>query len=217
MPSVLELPRPALSRTERFLVWHEQLPLHILCKALRPLLTHPYLAAARQHYRSADGMRLTAAEAETMLKAARRKGSELVELAVLTHRDAMLRMKAPPFVEMSGIGLTGFLHHADAPFWGDDASRAAHEDVLQAIQWSQFALVAAATQYDRTVNSMVETSITDYSQHSSLVAANRIQQMDMQAHDIALRTRMPLGYVYFFVCTLVYYRLACSKQMEMLL
>jgi hypothetical protein len=97
-----------------------------------------------------------------------------------------------------------------------DALRAAHTDILQALQSSKFALFKASASYTKTVDSMVELMFADYSNYSAMVLSNIVQYMDEQAADITLRTCMPHGYVYLFVCMIVYYMLVCEKQLELL-
>ena len=151
-----------------------------------------------------------------MHAAAVRKGSDIVELAIMEHRSALHGLKIPNFMQMSDINAEGFLHHANAKVWHSDALRAAHTDILQALQSSKFALFKAAASYTKTVDSMVELMFADYSNYSAMVLSNIVQYMDEQATDITLRTCMPQGYVYFFVCMVVYYRLVCEKQLELL-
>jgi hypothetical protein len=206
----------SLQHTQSFLPWDDQLALMLVDRSAHGVLPHPYLAVARQHYRSTDGRHLSAAEAATMLKAARRRGCELLEVAVLTHRRALLTLKPPAFIDMQDLTVDGFLHHAQARFWQSDAERAAHTDVLRAIQWSQFGLLAAAARCDRTIDSMTEVSVLSYDTHRQRVLSSEIQHRDAQAEDVVLRTTMPHGYVYVFVCVLVYYRLAGRKQLELL-
>lgn len=144
-----------------------------------------------------------------------RRGCELLEVAILTHREGLLTLTRPKYYSELWQA-DGFLHHANSPFWQTETERSAHADILRAMQWSQYALLAAAAGCDRKIDTMSQVSVTNPMLHTVRVLSYTLQHQDEQAEDIVLRTAMPQGYVYFFVCMLVYYRLVCGKQLELL-
>lgn len=214
--SLGSLPCSLLCSVQSFLSWSEQLALMLVSQAVSSQVHHPYVLMAKRHYRSADGVPLEWQEAHIMHEASRRKGCEVVELAIMAHRDALLTIGIPTFLQIADVNREGFLHHARGRFWPSDEVRRAHADIMQAIKWSKFSMAAAAANNARTMNSMADVCINDYNNYNMLILSNIIQEKDAQVDDIALRTCMPTGYVYYFASMLVYYRLCCAKQMELL-
>ena len=199
-----------------WLEWTDRLALALVCREYAAAVRHPYLDMAAQHHRCADGGQpLPLAVASQMLLGARRLGTELVEVAIMQNRSALLQLSSPTYPELLDLRTEGFLHHARARFWRGVSERRAHEQVLSALRSSQFALTYASTQYACVVSRMADLDVADYNSHLTLVSCNHALTLDEQAAEIAMRTRMPSGYTYIFACALVYTRLACVKQMEM--
>ena len=198
----MHLPTGCFVLAHSFLEWHEQLALMLTSRHATAVLPHPYIAMAQRHYRVQDGVRLPRASATRMLETARRRGCELVELAIMCNRPALRQLQAPSYMDMPKIQRQGFMQHSGADFGGGERVREAHADVLRAVTWSQFALLQGAVECTRTLNCLEDIAVTDYTRYSQLVESGLVLHADTQAEDIAMRTRLPQGYVYFFVCVL---------------
>ena len=122
---------------QRNLHWRDQMAFALGDSVLfRKAVEHPYVALAQQYYNNAsDGSRLTRAQAAQMLVAARERGSELVEVALLHNRQSLCtpRLKYHELLDMRLVGMFNCPGVKFGNWWGS----AAHHDVVRAVTWSR--------------------------------------------------------------------------------